>query len=194
MRECENIPTWISICLTTVFSQQGGISVFKFPKRFSELSWAKTSLYSLYWLYWLYNDLSFLSNTVTNIIWILHADASLRSSASDSHKAKRVYEEWTRTGRKVDANGFPDLDRSSSYAVLKFLLPKIDIKGELRLKDFGTIKKCKGGLGGIGRGMTWDEHMEAAVAELRAKLGAPLFALGGANVFFSWRGFSPSFI
>jgi len=34
VRECENIPTWISLCLTTVFSQQGGISVFKFPKRF----------------------------------------------------------------------------------------------------------------------------------------------------------------
>jgi hypothetical protein len=30
MRECENIPTWISLCVTTVFSQQGGISVFKF--------------------------------------------------------------------------------------------------------------------------------------------------------------------
>jgi hypothetical protein len=28
MRECENIPTWISLCLTTVFSQQGRISVF----------------------------------------------------------------------------------------------------------------------------------------------------------------------
>ncbi len=40
----ENIPTWISLCLTTVFSQQGGISVFKFPKRFSEFSWTKTSL------------------------------------------------------------------------------------------------------------------------------------------------------
>ena len=30
---------------------------------------------------------------------------------------------------KVDANGFPDLDRPSSYAVVKFLLPKIDFKG-----------------------------------------------------------------
>ena len=38
---------WISLCLTTVFSQQGGISVFKFPKRFLEFSWTKTSLYSL---------------------------------------------------------------------------------------------------------------------------------------------------
>ena len=92
------------------------------------------------------------------------------------NKAKRVYEEWTRMGRKVDANGFTDLGRSSSYAVVKFLLPKIDIKGELHLKDFGTMK--------IGRGMTWDEHMEAVVAELRAKLGAPLFSLGGGSVFF----------
>jgi hypothetical protein len=50
---CENIPTWISLCVTTVFSQQGGLSIFKFPKRFSEISWAETSLYSLYWLLWL---------------------------------------------------------------------------------------------------------------------------------------------
>jgi hypothetical protein len=45
---CENIPTWISLCVTTVFSQQGGISIFKFPKRFLDISWAETSLYSLY--------------------------------------------------------------------------------------------------------------------------------------------------
>ena len=82
-------------------------------------------------------------------------------------------------GRKVDANGCLDLDRPSSYDVVKFLLPKIDIKGELHLKDFGTMKKCNTWLGGIGRGMTWDKHMETGVAELRAKLGAPLFALGG---------------
>jgi hypothetical protein len=47
-RECENIPTWISLCLTTIISQQGGITVFNIPKRFSEFSWTKTSLYSLY--------------------------------------------------------------------------------------------------------------------------------------------------
>ena len=81
------------------------------------------------------------------------------------NKGKRVYEEWTRTGRKVDAIGFPDLDRSSSFAVVKFLLPNIDIDGELRLKNFGTMNKCNVWLGGIGRGMTWDEHIWAAVAE-----------------------------
>jgi hypothetical protein len=31
---CENIPTWISLCLTTVFSQQGGISVLNSPRGF----------------------------------------------------------------------------------------------------------------------------------------------------------------
>ena len=97
-------------------------------------------------------------------------------------------------GRKTNANGFLDLDRSSSYDVVKFLLPNIDINGELRLKNFGTMNKCNVWLGGIGRGMTWDEHIRAAVAESRAKLGAPLFAFGGATVFFSRRGFSPSFI
>ena len=85
------------------------------------------------------------------------------------YKAKRVYEEWTRMGRKTN---------------VKFLLPKIDIKGGLHLKNCGTMKKSNVWLGGIGRGMTWDEHMEVAVAESRAKLGAPLFALGGANGFF----------
>jgi len=30
MKECENIPMWVSLCLTTVFRQQGGISVFTF--------------------------------------------------------------------------------------------------------------------------------------------------------------------
>jgi hypothetical protein len=56
MRECEHIPTWISptwISLSgdLAFSYQDGIYGFKFPKRFSELSQAKTSLYSLYILY-----------------------------------------------------------------------------------------------------------------------------------------------
>jgi hypothetical protein len=51
MRECEHIPTWISLSGDLAFSHQDGIYGFKFPKRFSELSQAKTSLYSLYLLY-----------------------------------------------------------------------------------------------------------------------------------------------
>ena len=107
------------------------------------------------------------------------ATKKVDQSVDALNKAKRVYEEWVRTGRKVDVNGCPDLDRPSSYDVVRFLLPKIEIKGELHLKDFGMMKKCNVWLGGIGRGMTWAEHMEAAVAELRTKLGAPLFALVG---------------
>ncbi len=34
-------------------------------------------------------------------------------------------------------------------AVEKFLMPKIDIKGELRLKDFGTMKSATCGLEGL---------------------------------------------
>ncbi len=64
--------------------------------------------------------------------------------------------------------------------VVKFLLPRIDIKGEHKLKDFGTMKKCNKWLGEIGRGMTWDEHMVVAVEESRAELGPPLFVLGEA--------------
>jgi len=105
------------------------------------------------------------------------ATKKVDQSVDTWNKAKGAYVEWVTTGRKVDdANGCPDLDRPSSYAVVKFLLPKIDIKGELRLKDFGTMKKCNTWLGGIGRGMTWDEHMEAAVAK---SMENPLFTLGG---------------
>ncbi len=80
----------------------------------------------------------------------------------------------------VDEDSSPKLDRKESYVVVKFLLPRIDIMGEHKLKDFRTMKKCNKWLEEIGRGMTWDEHMVAAVEELRAELGPPLFALGEA--------------
>ncbi len=60
-------------------------------------------------------------------------------------------------------------DRALSYVVVKFLLPLIDIKGELKLKDFNTIKKCNAWLRGIGRGMNWDEHMVVAMQEMWAR-------------------------
>jgi len=48
---CEDIPTWISLSGDLAFSHQDRIYGFKFPKRFSELSQEKTSLYWLYLLY-----------------------------------------------------------------------------------------------------------------------------------------------
>ena len=80
------------------------------------------------------------------------ATKTVDKSVDTLNKAKAVYEEWVRRGRKVDANGCLELDRPSSYAVVKFLLPKIDIKGELHLKDFRTMKKCNEWFGGIRRG------------------------------------------
>lgn len=44
MRECGNISMWISLCMTTVFNQQRGISIFKFPKMFLPISWEEISL------------------------------------------------------------------------------------------------------------------------------------------------------
>jgi len=51
----------ISLCDYS-FSQQEEISIIKFPKWFSEISWVEISLYSLYWLY---NNLSFLLSEAT---------------------------------------------------------------------------------------------------------------------------------
>ena len=46
------------------------------------------------------------------------ATKKVDQSVDTLNKAKRAYAEWVRTGRKVDANGCPDLDRPLSYARL----------------------------------------------------------------------------
>ena len=89
----------------------------------------------------------------------------------------------------MDGDRRPRLNRKNAYAIVKFLLPRIDIKGEKKLKDFGTMKACVQWLGQIAWGMIWDKHMEAAVLEMWDKwnlgLGteciqgaAPLFKMG----------------
>jgi hypothetical protein len=95
------------------------------------------------------------------------------------NNAKTAHGVWVTKGRPIDADGNPVLDKNASYAVVKFLLPRVDIMGELKLKDFNSMKKCVKWLGSIGRGMTWDEHMAAALEERRAQAGPPLFSLGG---------------
>ncbi len=42
---CEDIPTWISLCCDSVFTHKKEFSIFNFPKRFSTISWKKSSLY-----------------------------------------------------------------------------------------------------------------------------------------------------
>jgi hypothetical protein len=66
----------------------------------------------------------------------------------------------------VDVIGHPRLNEQDSLALVMFLLPKVDILGELKLKDFNSIKKCNMWLGVIGCGMTSDEHMVAAAQDI----------------------------
>jgi hypothetical protein len=97
------------------------------------------------------------------------------------------------------------LDRKDSLVVVKFLLPRVDITGKLKLKDFNLMKKCVVWLAEIARGMTWDEHMTGEQWEVEGKiLGEDLrFEVGCAAYFFigrslmgffSRRSFSPYFI
>ncbi len=85
MSKCENIPTGISLCLTTLLSQQGGISVFKFPKKFLEFSWAKISLYwPFLTLLALLTQPKHLKNPLPTSFSLCHDD-HLGSSAKNSH-------------------------------------------------------------------------------------------------------------
>jgi hypothetical protein len=72
-------------------------------------------------------------------------------------------------GRLVDKNGSPRLTKKDSHAIVKFLLPRLDIKGELKLKDFSLMKACVRSLSGIAWGMSWDEHIVAAANKMQAE-------------------------
>jgi hypothetical protein len=82
----------------------------------------------------------------------------------DAHKA---HANWVWAGRPVDEIGYPRLNKKDSLAVVKFLLPRVDITGKLKLKDFNSMKKVIVWLGEIARGMTWDEHMAAAALDIQ---------------------------
>jgi hypothetical protein len=47
MRECENIPTGISLCCGSAFAHKKEFSIFKFPERFSEISCRDLTIFSL---------------------------------------------------------------------------------------------------------------------------------------------------
>jgi hypothetical protein len=100
-----------------------------------------------------------------------------------------AYQAWVKSGRPVTPQGYPKMNLKNAKSIIKVLLPIIDIKGELKMKDFGTVGVCLKWLGAIARGMTWDEHMkeymnklreERACAGLDLNVTAPsLFQLGG---------------
>jgi hypothetical protein len=77
----------------------------------------------------------------------------------------------------------------------------IDIKGELKMKNFDRVGVCLKWLGEIAQGMTWDQHMRECmmkVWEERATEGhtfdvtaPPLFEVGGVLGVLSRGGFPP---
>jgi hypothetical protein len=86
-------------------------------------------------------------------------------------EAQKAHADWVAAGWLVDEDGNPHLTKKDSHAIVKFLLPRLDIKikGELKLKDFSLIKACVRWLGGIARGMSWDKHMVAAANQMQAE-------------------------
>ena len=84
------------------------------------------------------------------------------------------------------------MNRKSAHAIVRFLLPRVDIKGELKMKDFNSMKACVKWLREVKHGMTWDKHMHAEAEEKTAAYeemwradnentavgAAPLFELG----------------
>jgi hypothetical protein len=86
-----------------------------------------------------------------------------------AHKARKYHNAWVEGGRNVNPLGHPILRLKEAKCIVKYLLPLIDIVGASKLGDFKTVKVCIAWLGGIGRGMTWDEHMQAATDEFERK-------------------------
>jgi hypothetical protein len=55
-----------------------------------------------------------------------------------------AYQAWVKSGRPVTTKGYPkmNLKNAKAKSIIKVLLPIIDIKGELKKKDFGTVGVC----------------------------------------------------
>ena len=93
-------------------------------------------------------------------------------------------------GRPVSFDRYPKLACKDALAIVMVLLPVIDIKQELKLKNFTTLAICVKWLGEFGRGMNWDEQMwdyrcklsedQAFVGLETCKDSAALFKVGGA--------------
>ena len=80
----------------------------------------------------------------------------------DGYKA---FGTWENNGCRMDGDGYPVMNRKDAFAVVKVLLPRMDILKELKLSNFRTVKDCVKWLGEIGRGTTWDEEMRALKRE-----------------------------
>ena len=77
-------------------------------------------------------------------------------------EAVDAFHRWVAQGQQItnDAGfSYPVLVRKDAVAIVRALLPRIDILGQLKMKEFSTAKACIKWLGEIGRGTTWDVEM-----------------------------------
>ncbi len=79
--------------------------------------------------------------------------------------AKMAFGRWKADGRKTNDDGSPELKRMDAFANIRVLVPRLDVKKEVKMGDFKTVKDCVTWLGGIRNGTTWDEEMEALEME-----------------------------
>ena len=80
-------------------------------------------------------------------------------------EAKMAFGRWKADGCKINEDGSPQLKRTDAFAIVRVLLPRLDVKKEAKMGDFKTVKDCVKWLGGICKGTTWDEEMEALEME-----------------------------
>ena len=69
------------------------------------------------------------------------------------------------------------MNKKDAYAIVRVLLPRIDVKKEFKLGQFKTVKDCIMWLGQIGRGTTWDEEMAAWERECEESRDLPVARL-----------------
>lgn len=78
---------------------------------------------------------------------------------------KIAFGKFVDSGRKVNSNGSPMLNKKEALAVIRVLLPWIDIKKELKMGHFKTVKDCIKWLGEIHMGTIWNKEMGALERE-----------------------------
>ncbi len=66
--------------------------------------------------------------------------------------AKMAFGRWKADGHKMNDNGSPELKRMDAFAIIRVLVPRLDVKKEVKMGDFKMVKDCVTWLGGINLG------------------------------------------
>ncbi len=68
MRECEDIPTGISLCCNSALAHKKSFSIFKFPERFSEISCRDLTTFTNFFFV---DNSNHVKDLVIHILWTL---------------------------------------------------------------------------------------------------------------------------